>query len=44
MRCARPSIAVELVDQDHVLFLVTYADDTPEFPAIAQRIATVLEK
>lgn len=37
-------IAVELVDQDHVLFLVTYADDTPEFPAIAQRIATVLEK
>ena len=40
----RAGIAVELVDQDHVLFLVTYADDNPEFPAIAQRIATVLEK
>lgn len=36
-------IAVELVDQDHVLFLVTYADDNPEFPAIARRIATVLD-
>lgn len=40
----RAGIAVELVDQDHVLFLVTYADDNPEFPAIAQRITTVLEK
>lgn len=36
-------IAVELVDQDHVLFLVTYADDNPELPAIARRIATVLD-
>lgn len=36
-------IAVELVDQDHVLFLVTYADDNAEFPVIAERIATVLD-
>lgn len=37
-------IAVELVDQDHVLFLVTYADDTPEFAAVAEKIRQVLEK
>ncbi|WP_432642538.1 aminotransferase class I/II-fold pyridoxal phosphate-dependent enzyme [Acidaminococcus sp.] len=36
-------IAVELVDQDHVLFLVTYADDNDAFPTIAERIATVLD-
>lgn len=39
----KAGIAVELVDQDHVLFLVTYADDNQEFPAIAERIATVLD-
>ena len=37
-------IAVELVDEDHVLFLVTYADDHPEFPAVAVRIRSVLEQ
>ena len=37
-------IAVELVDQDHVLFLVTYADDTPEFAAVAEKIRQGLEK
>ena len=37
-------IAVELVDEDHVLFLVTYADDTPEFPAVAAKIRHVLER
>lgn len=36
-------IAVELVDEEHVLFLVTYADDNPEFPAVAAKIRTGLE-
>lgn len=37
-------IAVELVDEEHVLLLVTYADDNPEFPGIAAKIADVLAK
>lgn len=36
-------IAVELVDEDHVLFLVTYADFNPEFGKIATKIREVLE-
>ena len=37
-------IAVELVDEDHVLFLVTYADFGPDFVEIASRIREVLEQ
>jgi len=37
-------IAVELVDETNVLFLVTYADATEEFTHIADKIATTLDK
>jgi arginine decarboxylase len=37
-------IAVELVDEDHVLFLVTYADDREAFVRVAERIRQVLER
>jgi arginine decarboxylase len=36
-------IAVELADEDHVLFLVTYADDTEEFARVAGTIRDVLD-
>ena len=40
----REKIAVELVDEDHVLFLVTYADDQAEFAKKAVLIRETLEK
>ena len=40
----REKIAVELVDEDHVLILVTYADDHAEFAQKAVLIRETLEK
>lgn len=40
----REKIAVELVDEDHVLFLVTYADDQAEFAKKAVLIRNVGKK
>lgn len=37
-------IAVELADTENVLFLVTYADATPEWPEIVQRIVAALRE
>lgn len=37
-------IAVELVDAQNVLFLITYADDNREFDDVLAKIAQVLEK
>ncbi len=37
-------VAVELVDEEHVLFLVTYADVNPEFPAAIETIVKTLQK
>jgi arginine decarboxylase len=39
----RAGLAVELVDPRHVLFLVTYADATDEWPGVCRRIRAVLE-
>lgn len=36
-------IAVELVDAENVLFLVTYADDNEDFPAVLIKIRQILE-
>jgi arginine decarboxylase len=37
-------LAVELADAENVLFLVTYADATPAWPAIVTRIVAALKK
>lgn len=43
-RLRRAGIAVELVDAANVLFLVTYADNTPAYDAALERIAGVLRQ
>lgn len=37
-------IAVELVDEDHVLLLVTYADEGPELEKVGETLCRVLEE
>jgi arginine decarboxylase len=37
-------LAVELADTENVLFLVTYADATPEWPEVVTRIVDALKK
>lgn len=37
-------LAVELVDAENVLFLVTYADHNPEWPGVVERIQQALEE
>lgn len=43
-RLRRAGIAAELVDAANVLFLVTYADNTPAYDAALERIAGVLRQ
>lgn len=40
----RARIAVELVDKNNVLFLVTYADNNPDYESALFRIKTVFER
>lgn len=40
----KEGVAVELVDEEHVLFLVTYADENPEFPSVIRKIVDTLQK